>query len=191
MDKSLFRKETLARRKAIYSAKTDAAIIDNFLASDLYKNAEWIMAYVSFGTEIYTHDFIKKALADGKHIVVPICNIEDHTVTLSEVVNFPDDLEEGNYGILEVRKECLRIVDPQKLDLVMVPGCAFTPAGHRMGFGGGYYDRFLETVSADCITVALIREDFIFDKIPMEEHDKSVQYMITEKCLTCCPVQEA
>ena len=60
-----------------------------------------------------------------------------------------------------------------------------------MGFGGGYYDRFLETISDDCITVALIREDFIFEKIPMEEHDKSVQFMVTEKCVNCCPIQEA
>ena len=191
MDKNLFRKETLARRKAIYSAAIDAQIIDNFLASDLYKNSEWIMAYVSFGTEIYTHDFVKKALADGKHVVVPICNIADHTITLSEILNFPDDLEEGHYGILEVRPDCLRIVDPKQLDLVMVPGCAFNPSGNRMGFGGGYYDRFLETINDDCITVALIREDFIFDEIPMEAHDKSVDYMITEKRLITCPTLEA
>ncbi|PKM48931.1 MAG: 5-formyltetrahydrofolate cyclo-ligase, partial [Firmicutes bacterium HGW-Firmicutes-6] len=61
MDKSLFRKEILARRKEIYCADTDAKIIEQFLDSDLYKNADWIMAYVSFGTEIYTHDFIKRA----------------------------------------------------------------------------------------------------------------------------------
>ena len=191
MDKSAFRKEILAHRKAVYSATTDAAIINKFLESDLYVKAEWIMAYVSFGTEIYTHKFIEKALADGKHVVAPICNISDHTVTLSEIKNFPEDLEEGHYGILEVRDDCLRIVDPKKLDLVMVPGCAFSQVGHRMGFGGGYYDRFLETINDDCITVALIREDFIFEEIPMEAHDKSVDYMITEKCLTCCPIQEA
>lgn len=190
MEKSLFRKETLTHRKATYCATIDAAIINNFLESDLYKNADWIMAYVSFGTEINTHDFIKKALADGKHIVAPICNIKDHTITLSEIINFPGDLEEGHDGILEVRDDCLRIIDPKQLDLVMVPGCAFTQAGHRMGFGGGYYDRFLETINDDCITAALIREDFIFDKIPMEAHDKSVDYMITEKCLSCCPIQE-
>ncbi|MGL4606051.1 MAG: 5-formyltetrahydrofolate cyclo-ligase [Eubacteriaceae bacterium] len=191
MDKTVFRKETLARRKKIYSSEIDACIIDNFLNTELYKNSNWIMVYVSFGTEIHTHDFIKKALADGKHVVAPICNIEDHTVTLSEIQNFPDDLEEGNYGILEVRKECLRIVPPEKIDLVMVPGCAFTEAGHRMGFGGGYYDRFLETINPDCQTVALVREDFIFDEIPMEPHDKCVDHMVTEKRFSCCPLQEA
>lgn len=191
MDKNLFRKETLARRKSIYNKTIDAAVIDTFIESDLYKNADWIMAYVSFGTEINTHDFIKKALADGKHIVVPICNAADHTLILSEIINFPDDLEEGHYGILEVREACRRIVDPKQLDLVIVPGCAFSHSGHRMGFGGGYYDRFLETISDDCVTVALVREDFIFDEIPMEAHDKSVPFMVTEKCTICCSPQEA
>lgn len=186
MDKKAFRKETLKKRSEIYCAETDAQVVENFLNSDNYKNANWMMLYVSFGTEINTHELVKKALADGKHVVVPICNLADHTVTLSEVINFPEDLEEGSYGILEVRDCCLRVVDPKKLDLVMVPGMAFTESGNRMGFGGGYYDRFLETISPDCVTVALIREDFICDEIPMEPHDKCVDHIITEKRVKCC-----
>ena len=179
MDKSLFRKEILARRKKIYCADTDAKIIEQFLDSDLYKNADWIMAYVSFGTEIYTHDFIKRALADGKHIVVPICNIEDHTVTLSELINFPDDLEEGHYGILEVREDCMRIVDPKKLDLVMVPGCAFSPSGHRMGFGGGYYDRFLHGYGG--IKIGVCYHALLVRHLPRGQYDISVDMIVTEK----------
>lgn len=181
MDKKQFRKETLKKRSEIYDAATDAAVVRNFIQSEYYQNASWMMLYVSFGTEIYTHDLIRQALADGKHVVVPICNTADHTVTLSEVRHFPDDLEEGHYGILEVKASCMRIVEPGQLDLVLVPGMAFTESGNRMGFGGGYYDRFLETVSDSCITVALIREDFIYDRIPMEPHDKSVDVLITEK----------
>ncbi|MEG0494712.1 MAG: 5-formyltetrahydrofolate cyclo-ligase, partial [Eubacterium sp.] len=71
-------------------------------------------------------------------------------------------------------------------DLVIVPGMAFTESGNRMGFGGGYYDRFLETIRNDCHTAALVREDFIYDAIPMEAHDKSVDTIITEKrCKSC------
>jgi 5-formyltetrahydrofolate cyclo-ligase len=191
MNKSVFRKEILEHRKEIYNTTIDATIINNFFKSDLYKNSDWMMVYVSFGTEIFTHDFIKQALLDGKHVIAPICNISDHTITLSEILNFPEDLENGHYGILEVRKDCLRPVDPKKLDLVLVPGCAFSTVGHRMGFGGGYYDRFLETINDTCLTVAFIREDFIFEKIPMEAHDKSVDYMITEKSISHCPIQEA
>lgn len=186
MDKKAFRQETLKKRSDIYSKEIDAQVVENFLQSDAYKNASWLMLYVSFGTEIHTHDLIQKALADGKHVVVPICNIADHTVTLSEVLNFPDDLEEGHYGILEVKDSCLRVIDPKKLDLVLVPGMAFTEAGHRMGFGGGYYDRFLETIRPECQTIALIREDFIYDAIPMEPHDKSVDIIITEKRTKSC-----
>lgn len=186
MDKQAFRKETLKKRSEIYCAETDAQVVENFLNSDAYKNSEWMMLYVSFGTEINTHELVKKALADGKHVVVPICNISDHTVILSEVINFPEDLEEGHYGILEVRDCCRRVVDPKQLDLVVVPGMAFTESGNRMGFGGGYYDRFLENICPECVTVALIREDFIYDEIPMEPHDKCVDHIITEKCVKCC-----
>ena len=192
MDKNLFRKETLNRRREIYCADTDSKIIEKFLESDLYQESTHIMAYVSFGTEINTHEFIEEALKDGKRVIVPICKKEDRTLILSEIKNFPDDLEEGNYGILEVRPDCLRIVEASVINLVMVPGCAFTQKGHRMGFGGGYYDRFLETINPDCPTVALIRDDFIFDVIPMDAHDKSVDYMITESCFNCCcPVEES
>lgn len=192
MDKNLFRKETLKRRHEIYSADTDALVVENFLQSDLYKNSTNIMVYVSFGTEINTHKLIEQALKDGKHVIVPICKKEDHTLILSEIKNFPDDLEVGNFGILEVRPDRLRVVSPSIIDLVLVPGCAFTEAGNRMGFGGGYYDRFLESINPNCPTVALVRDDFIFDEIPMEAHDKSVNYMVTESCFNCCcPLEEA
>lgn len=192
MDKKLFRKEILARRRDIFCADTDAKIVKKFLDSELYQKSTYIMVYVSFDTEINTHTLIKQALKDGKHIIVPISKKEDHTLILSEIKNFPDDLEEGNYGILEVRPDRLRIVDPGVIDLVIVPGCAFTQKGNRMGFGGGYYDRFLETINKNCPTVALIRDDFIFDEIPMEAHDKNVNYMVTESCFNCCcPLEEA
>ena len=199
MDKKAFRQETLKKRSDIYSKEIDAQIIDNFIHSDAYKDADWMMLYVSFDTEIHTHALIERALAEGKHVVVPICNTADHTIILSEILNFPGDLEEGHYGILEqLRRDrlpcdryaegrrCRRVVAPEKLDLVLVPGMAFTEAGNRMGFGGGYYDRFLETIRPDCKTVALIREDFIYDEIPMEPHDKSVDIIITEDRVKAC-----
>ncbi|MEG1432094.1 MULTISPECIES: 5-formyltetrahydrofolate cyclo-ligase [Eubacterium] len=186
MDKQTFRKETLAKRKAIYSPVTDARIVNRFLASDDYKSCQWIMVYVSFGTEINTHELIRRALTDGKHVVAPICVMADHTMILSEIQDFPGDLEEGHYGILEVKKECIRPIDARKLDLVLVPGMAFMPDGGRMGFGGGYYDRFLETITPDCKTLGLIREDFIYETIPMDAHDKHAQVLVTEDRIINC-----
>ena len=185
MDKKALRKETLAKRKEIYSAVIDTHIIDRFLASQYYHDCKWLMVYVSFGTEINTHELIRRALADGKHVVAPIC-AENHTMILSEIKNFPEDLEEGHYGILEVKENCIRKVDPKKLDLVLLPGMAFMPDGGRMGFGGGYYDRFLETLSPDCINLALIREDFIYESIPMDEHDKHADVLVTEDRIIKC-----
>lgn len=180
MDKKLFRQQILKRRRDIYSAPIDAIIVKHFLASDFYQQAQHLMVYVSFDREINSHGLIQKALSDGKDVIVPICNRKDHSLILSTIKNFPDDLEASHFGLLEVRQDRLNIVDPKILDLIIVPGCAFTEKGHRLGFGGGYYDRFLQTIPKDCPTLALAREDFIFAKIPIQAHDQPVDYIITE-----------
>lgn len=186
MDKKSFRQATLKKRSEIYSDEIDQKIVDRFLASEYYQNAQTMMLYVSFGTEINTHDLVKQALAYEKNVIVPICNTEDHTITLSKITDFDEDLTEGSYGILEVKPDHLRIVSPLDLDLVLVPGMSFGENGTRMGFGGGYYDRFLETVRPDAVTVALIRETFICNEIPLEPHDKCVDLLITEDRIHLC-----
>ena len=186
MDKKSFRKATLSRRAEIYNADIDATVVDRFLASDYYKNAQTMMLYVSFGTEINTHGLVKRALADGKTVAVPICNMKDHTITLSKITDFEEDLTEGSYGILEVKPERLNVISPEALDLVLVPGMAFGENGTRMGFGGGYYDRFLETIRPDAVTIALIREAFVCNEIPLEPHDKCVDVLITEDRIHRC-----
>lgn len=186
MDKKTFRKETLTKREILYSAEIDSRIVDRFYQSPLYKDSQWIMIYVSFGTEIKTHDLIKKMLSDGKNVVVPICEPATHTMILSQLRDFDEDLQAGHWGILEVKEDKIDRVSPETLDIVVMPGMAFTVKGERMGFGGGYYDRFLDTLPEKTQTVALIREDFIYDDIPTEPHDKSVDYVITENRTIHC-----
>ena len=180
MDKQLFRKKVLARRQELYEPTIDGKIVKRFLASNLYKKSIVLMTYVSFDTEINTHPLVAQALKDGKKVIVPICNKDDHSLILSEIKHFPDDLEVGHFGILEVRKDRLKIVNPAIIDLVIVPGCAFTQEGHRLGFGGGYYDRFLTRLNPDCLSVGLVRDAFVFTTIPLDAHDQSLAYLITE-----------
>jgi len=186
MDKKTFRKEILTKREILYSAEIDNRIIDRFYQTSLYKESEWIMIYVSFGTEIKTHDLIKKMMSEGKKIVVPICETATHTLILSQLHDFENDLQAGHWGILEVKEDKIDRVSPDVLDLVVMPGMAFTEKGERMGFGGGYYDRFLEILPKTVKTVALIREDFIYNEIPIEPHDKNVDYIITEDRMLQC-----
>lgn len=190
MNKNLFREKILHKRRDIYSAAIDARVIDNFLHSKFYQQANYLMTTVSFGSEINTHKLIEKALSDGKHLVVPSCQKEDHSLILSELINFPNDLREGHFGILEVPADRRRLIKATQIDLVIVPGCAFSQKGDRLGRGGGYYDRFLKTINPDCQTLALARDDFVFNTIPTEAHDQPVDYIITESRLIECSLKE-
>ncbi len=186
MDKKTFRKETLTRREILYSAEIDNRIVERFYQSSAYKESNCIMIYVSFGTEIKTHDLIKKMLSEEKTVVVPICEPATHTMILSQLHDFENDLQAGHWGILEVKEDKIDPVSSEVLDIVIMPGMAFTENGERMGFGGGYYDRFLEDLPEKVKTIAMIREDFIYDDIPTEPHDKNVDYLITEERIVDC-----
>ncbi len=86
-----------------------------------------------------------------------------------------DELVEGAFGILEPEGP---VVDPRILDLVVVPGIAFTEAGNRLGYGGGFYDRFL--ASLDCTCVGVCQDLFLTDYLPMQSHDQRMDFVITE-----------
>ncbi|MGI6108989.1 MAG: 5-formyltetrahydrofolate cyclo-ligase [Eubacteriaceae bacterium] len=177
MDKKTFRKLTLARRAEIYNAETDKQIITRFIGSDYYKNASCIFLYVSFDTEIHTHDLIRQALADGKRVVAPICRTADHTMELHEIMHY-EDLVPGYCGIPTPPADSPEVTQ-DALDLVILPGMAFDTDGSRMGFGGGYYDRFIESLPDQTPRVALVREAFV-GPVPTEAHDQKADVLITE-----------
>ena len=96
----------------------------------------------------------------------------------SQLLSF-DELEPGYYGILTPKKEFIRYIDPKEIDLIIVPGAAFDRQGYRVGFGGGYYDRFLTDLNCMKISIAFGLQ--IVDKVPREGHDLPVDMIITEK----------
>jgi len=104
----------------------------------------------------------------------------------SELKDFPGDLTSGTWGILEPKADRVRPVDPQEIDLVVVPGVSFDPNGNRLGYGGGFYDRFLLRTKPDTTFVALAFELQIRDDVHPEEHDHPVHYVITEDRVMDC-----
>lgn len=177
MDKKTFREQTLTKRSEIYNPEIDAKIITRFIDSDYYKNASKIFLYVSFGTEIDTHELIRQALRDGKTVAAPICVPKDRSMILCELKSF-EDLVPGYCNIPTPPADAPRL-SPEDLDLVILPGMAFDTDGSRMGFGGGYYDRFIESLPESTPKVALIREAFV-GPVPTEEHDRKADVLITE-----------
>ncbi len=189
MSKIRVRKETLTARTAISLqelVEKSEIITDLFLNSDIYKEANTIMAYLDFRNEVKTEKIIKTAIADGKQVVIPISVVETRQLILSEIINYDIELEQGAYGILEPKKEFIRETDPNVVDVVLIPGVAFDERGYRVGYGAGYYDRFLERVRPDTKKVALSFEMQIVVNAFEDTHDVPVDMIITEKGTMTC-----
>ena len=185
-DKKVLRKEILTERKNINTVKKeemDNKILDRFYKSEYYRKAKKIFIYVSFDSEIDTKGIINKALMDNKKIYVPRTEFKTRLMDAVEVTSL-DNLIESEYGILEPSIEEPHI-EPNELDLIVVPGVAFDRNGGRIGYGAGFYDRYFKRISKDRIkkiTKLALAYDFqILEKIPMNEQDVPVSYIITEK----------
>lgn len=175
-----------ARKNRIAQPDKDAVsrrICAAFTALPAYQNARTVMWYVDAGSEVRTRHTLPEALTHGKRVVVPWCVVETNELELFHLEDM-SELVEGAYKILEPRDELRRLpakrVQPEELDLVMVPGTAFDPRGARMGQGKGYYDRLLARARPDAPLVALAFDCQVFDDIPVAPHDVFMDLVLTE-----------
>jgi 5-formyltetrahydrofolate cyclo-ligase len=175
-----------ARKNRVAQTDKDAvsrAICGKFMALPAYQSAKTVMWYVDAGSEVRTRNTLPEALTHGKRVVVPWCVVETNTLELFHLEDM-SELVEGAYKILEPKDELRRlpakVVQPEELDLVMVPGTAFDPRGGRMGQGKGYYDRLLARARPDAPLVALAFDCQIFDEIPVAPHDVFMDLVLTE-----------
>lgn len=183
-DKFMSKRENLKNKIIVDKSKR---IISNFLMTDFYKNNNKIFIYVSYKNEVITHDLIKKMLKDKKEVYVPNPNPETKQMEAVLIKRF-DDLTEGTYGILEPTNSSFKL-EPYFLDLIIVPGLVFSHKGFRIGYGGGFYDRFLaraETKKSGPLKISFVYKEFIIDEIPIDQYDLPVDYIITEEKIINC-----
>jgi 5-formyltetrahydrofolate cyclo-ligase len=183
--KEILRKEIKEKRikqTKEENRKKSKKIKEKLLGLKEYKEAETVLFYVSYDGEVFTHEMIKEALNEKK-VVVPISNKDTLSLTLSELISF-NDLEVSSYGILEPKKEKIKEISIDEIDLIIVPGVAFDKFGNRLGHGKGYYDRLLK--KANTTIIALAFEFQIIEKISTDEHDKPVDMIITEDRIIEC-----
>jgi 5-formyltetrahydrofolate cyclo-ligase len=189
LDKKILRRNILSKRAALGkngSTSLSKKIINRLIDTEYYKNANTIMCYISFGSEINTHEFIRNCIKDGKRIVVPVTFHEPREMKPSQILSF-DELEPGYFNILTPKKEFIRYIDPKEIDLIIVPGAVFDRKGYRIGFGGGYYDRFLaDKINDKSTKISVAFHLQIIDEVPKEEHDVPVDIIITEKEIINC-----
>jgi 5-formyltetrahydrofolate cyclo-ligase len=184
----LYQRKTEIRKQAHENRKNQSdkdglsvLIVDRFMALPEYLSAKTVMFYVDVREEVRTRQALPAALASGKRIVVPYCKDGELELFLLESM---DELELGMYRILEpkndLRDVAAKHLQPEDLDLVMVPGVAFDRNGGRTGHGKGYYDKLLQHARSDAPLVALSFECQLFDEIPAESHDIYMDKVVTE-----------
>lgn len=157
----------------------DERICINFLNSKLYQNAEVVLCYYPLSNEISTIKIIKTCFKDNKKIALPVC-LENNKIGFYYINNL-DDVAKGKYDIMEpLIKRCEKVTDFGECVLI-VPGLAFDIKGYRLGYGKGYYDRFLS--ENKILTVGFCYNKFIVNELPINQFDKKVEYICSENGL--------
>ena len=180
--KEELRKEILDKRKKIslISLKQKSEEIQKqIFASEKYQNAKRIFLFVSMKTEVDTIPIMKKAWAEGKEVFVPVTGKKGKMYFVS--LHSMEELYPTTFGVLEPRKGMEWEEIPKEGDLFLVPGVVFDPKGNRIGYGGGFYDRyFARTKGYQKIGIAF---DFqiIEEEIPKEKFDIAIAELVTEK----------
>lgn len=153
------------------------------IAVSLYAQKEWVEAKIigitlSMENEVNTYPIIEKAWEEGKKVVVPKCNKGTRTMSFRKISNF-EQLETVYMNLREPIPVLTEEMNADEIDLQIVPGVAYTQRGERIGYGGGYYDRYLMHYKGNTLSLAY---DFQMVKhIPVEPFDKNVEKIITEK----------
>ena len=154
----------------------DDRITAAFLESELYKKCDELLVYVSFDIEVDTLEIIKKALGEKK-VFCPRCVSGTNIMEFYHIESF-DDLEAGSYGLLEPVVDTGPVQSFSDNSVCIVPGLSFDDKGYRLGFGKGFYDRFLADFNGS--TVGICYDSCLQESLPADEFDICVQHLITE-----------
>jgi len=175
MDKKELRRSIRERKRAMTEEEIlsrSEKLAELFCASEAYKNAKTIYGYLPYNQEVRTVSMLEQALRDGKRVAVPKCYGDEMKFI------FMDDLTKVEKGYANIPEP---IADGPIADdttaLVLMPGLAFDPQGHRCGYGGGFYDKFL-AAEPEHPTLALCYEFQMLPHLETEEHDIPVDYVL-------------
>ena len=157
-------------------SRADHLIADRLMSSDLYEKADALLVYISSQIEVGTHEIIRGALAAGKNVFAPRCISGTNQMQFCSIGSF-EDLECGSWGILEPKQYC-KVFSGSAAPVCITPALAYDPAGYRLGFGKGYYDRFL--AGFEGVSIGLCYEACILESICRDSFDVPVDVIITE-----------
>ncbi len=179
MDKKLLRRELLEKRKKISCEKKvifDKEISRKIIESDYFKKAEQILIFASSDDEFDTRFIIERCRMEYKRVFYPLCTDGNGNMKFLKVDSV-GDLKVGMYNIPEPKSYCKEYKCCEN-DIVIVPCLSVDKNGYRIGYGKGYYDRFLKNFNG--VSICPCYESLLMDKLPTDEYDIKVDIIVTE-----------
>ena len=180
--KRVVRERTLAARDALpddVRAAAALAIGERIILLPSFAAARTILLTLPFRSEWDTLPLVRATLASGKTVALPRVNRDTRMLVLHAINDPDEDVAPGYLGIPEPRPQC-RVIAPDAVDWVLVPGVAFDAAGRRLGYGGGFYDRLLPLLAPGATRVAGVFDLQVIARVPSAPHDLAVGAIITE-----------
>ncbi|CDQ18001.1 5-formyltetrahydrofolate cyclo-ligase [Halobacillus karajensis] len=157
--------------------KMEAKMLDHLFESDLWRKARVVGITLSQSHEWSTETIIQEGWNEGKKMAVPKCFPENKQMRFYHFFDY-DQLERVYFGLREPKPDQSSLVEKNTIDLLLVPGLLYDDRGYRIGYGGGYYDRFIEGFQGRTLMIASDQQKC--SSIPYEEFDQRVEYILTE-----------
>ncbi len=177
--KKEIRQKMLALRRALSASEKEErsrALTGNLISLKAYQEAKRILTYLAMPGEADLDPLIRRALADGKEVYVPVC-LAAHQMEAGRLLDM-EHFVKGPYGLRDLPKG-YSTISPEEIDLVLVPGVAGSPDGTRLGMGAGYYDRYLSKVPYE--KRVLVLWDFqVVEELPSEPFDQFMAAIVTD-----------
>ena len=177
--KKEIRQKMLALRRALSASEKEEksrALTGNLISLKVYQEARRILTYLAMPGEADLDPLIRRALADGKEVYVPVC-LPAHQMEAGRLLDM-EHFVKGPYGLRDLPKG-YSTISPEEIDLVLVPGVAGSPDGTRLGMGAGYYDRYLSKVPYE--KRVLVLWDFqVVEELPSEPFDQFMAAIVTD-----------
>lgn len=173
--RNLFSKQDIQQR-------SDAMMI-KMMDMKCYKASTQLLAYMCFGSEVSLQKLLTDALDHKKEVYLPRCIPEIKDIEFYRIYSLDEDVERGLWGISEPKKNLHRLELLSDKGLAIIPGVAFDPHCNRIGYGGGYYDRFLPKLPLQWLRIGVAFDEQIVEEIPKDCFDISIDMVLTDKFL--------
>nr|NNM89617.1 5-formyltetrahydrofolate cyclo-ligase [Bacilli bacterium] len=195
MDKATIRQSMRNRRKLLESKEKDTldqCIAKHLFAAPWMNDCKTMMIYLSSAEEINTDPIIEHAWAKGIQVAVPKTFRDQQGNRFMEAFRITriDEVTNGAFGIREPKQcDAMHHIDPSVIDVIITPGLAFTRKGDRLGYGGGYYDRYLTQIGEKTVVIGVAYPFQVVEQLPTTAFDHPVDFLLTPEGLLACSLK--